>query len=46
LLVTTRTLRDAQRFGFDSLEKLGEEGEKLAQKGVEYAINFPEVAKA
>ena len=45
LLVTTRTLRDAQRFGFDSLEKLGEEGEKLAQQGVEYATKFPEVAK-
>ncbi|CAN1211271.1 Nitrogen fixation protein [Tumidithrix helvetica PCC 7403] len=46
LLVVARTLRDAQRFGFDSLEKLGEEGEKLAQKGVEFATNFPEVAKA
>jgi len=46
LLLVTRTLRDAQRFGFESLEKLGEEGEKLVQQGVEYAIKFPEVAKA
>jgi probable nitrogen fixation protein len=46
LLLVTRTLRDAQRFGFESLEKLGEEGEKLVQQGVEHAIKFPEVAKA
>jgi hypothetical protein len=32
LLLTSKTLRDAQRFGFASLEKLNEEGEKLVQK--------------
>jgi probable nitrogen fixation protein len=43
LLLATRTLRDAHRFGFDSLEKLDEEGEKLVQKGVDLATRFPEV---
>lgn len=45
LLVVSRTLRDAQRFGFDSLEKLVEEGEKLTQSGVDYITRFPDVAK-
>jgi probable nitrogen fixation protein len=45
LLVTSRTLRDAQRFGFDSLEKLNSEGEKLVQSGINYARRFPEVAQ-
>jgi probable nitrogen fixation protein len=45
LLVVTRTLRDAQRFGFDSLEKVAAEGDKLAQKGIDYIRKYPEVAK-
>lgn len=45
LLVVTRTLRDAQRFGFDSLEKLAADGEKLTQSGVDYIKRFPEVAQ-
>ncbi|MBD2357343.1 NifX-associated nitrogen fixation protein [Tolypothrix sp. FACHB-123] len=45
LLLVARTLRDAQRFGFDSLEKLAEEGEKLTQKGIELAEKYTEVAK-
>lgn len=45
LLVVSRTLRDAQRFGFDSLEKAAAEGEKLAQSGIQYIQRFPEVAK-
>lgn len=45
LLVVARTLRDAQRFGFDSLEKLAAEGEKLTQSGVELGKRYPEVAK-
>jgi probable nitrogen fixation protein len=44
LLLVSKTLRDAQRFGFASLEKLNEEGEKLAQKGIDLAKRFPEVA--
>lgn len=45
LLVVSRTLRDAQRFGFDSLEKVAAEGEKLVQSGVDYINRFPDVAK-
>jgi probable nitrogen fixation protein len=46
LLVVAKTLRDAQRFGFDSFEKLEAEGEKLVQKGIELARRYPEVGKA
>ncbi|MBW4566513.1 MAG: NifX-associated nitrogen fixation protein [Tolypothrix carrinoi HA7290-LM1] len=45
LLLVKRTLRDAHRFGFDSLEKLAEEGENLVAKGLELAKNFPEASK-
>ncbi len=45
LLVVSKTLRDAQRFGFESLDKLNEEGEKLTKSGIEYIKRFPEVAK-
>ncbi|MFW9263836.1 NifX-associated nitrogen fixation protein [Nostoc sp. CALU 546] len=45
LLLVARTLRDAQRFGFDSLEKLADEGEKLTQKGIELAEKYTEVTK-
>ncbi len=45
LLLVVRTLRDAHRFGFDSLEKVAEEGETLVQKGIDLAKRFPEVGK-
>ena len=45
LLVVAKTLRDAQRFGFDSFEKLDAEGEKLLQKGIELAKRYPEVGR-
>ncbi|MEA5620843.1 NifX-associated nitrogen fixation protein [Cronbergia sp. UHCC 0137] len=45
LLLAVKTLRDAHRFGFDSIEKLTEEGEKFTQKGIELAKQFPEVGK-
>jgi probable nitrogen fixation protein len=45
LLLVARTLRDAQRFGFDSLEKLNKEGEKLINKGVELATKYSEVGQ-
>ena len=45
LLVVSKTLRDAQRYGFNSLEQLIEEGEKLVQKGIDYINRFTEVAK-
>ena len=45
LLLVSKTLRDAQRFGFASLEKLNEEGDRLVQKGIELATRFPEVSQ-
>ena len=43
LLLTVKTLRDAHRFGFDSFEKLDEEGTKIVEKGIDLAKRFPEV---
>lgn len=45
LLVVCKTLRDAQRFGFDSLEKVALEGEKIVQSGVNSIDRFPDAAK-
>ncbi|MEJ1932097.1 NifX-associated nitrogen fixation protein [Nostoc sp. NIES-2111] len=45
LLLTVKTLRDAHRFGFDSLEKLAEEGEKFVEKGLDLAKKYREVSK-
>jgi len=45
LLVVSKTLRDAQRFGFDSLEKLEAEGAKIVESGISLANRFPEVGK-
>jgi probable nitrogen fixation protein len=45
LLLVSKTLRDAHRFGFESLEKLVEEGEKFVEKGVDLAQRFPEVGR-
>jgi probable nitrogen fixation protein len=46
LMVVSRTLRDAQRFGYDSLEKLAAQAEKLINSGVETIQKFPETANA
>jgi probable nitrogen fixation protein len=43
LLLVSKTLRDAQRFGFTSLEKMAAEGDKLVNKGIDLAKRFPEV---
>lgn len=45
LLVVSKTLRDAQRFGFDSLEKLEAEGAKLIESGINLANRFPDVGR-
>ncbi|MGA7936653.1 MAG: NifX-associated nitrogen fixation protein [Kovacikia sp.] len=45
LLVVSKTLRDAQRFGFDSLEKLETEGTKIIESAIGLANRFPEVGK-
>jgi probable nitrogen fixation protein len=44
LIVLNKQLRDVHRFGFDSLEKLAHEGEKLVTSAVEMIRKFPEVA--
>lgn len=44
LIVVNKQLRDVHRFGFLTMEKLVEEGEKLVAAGVEMIRKFPEVA--
>lgn len=45
LVVLNKHMRDVHRFGFDSLEKLVAEGEKLVKAGVEMIEKFPEAAR-
>ncbi len=45
LIVVNRQLRDVHRFGFPSMEKLAEEGEKLVSGGLEMIEKYPEVAR-
>ncbi len=44
LIVVNKQLRDVHRFGFPSLAKLGEDGEKLVAAGVEMIQKYPDVA--
>lgn len=44
LIVVNRNLRDVHRFGFPSLEKLAESGNKLVGEAVAMIEKFPEVA--
>jgi probable nitrogen fixation protein len=46
LIVINRTLRDVQRFGFDSLEKVADQGEKLVKSGLDTLQRFPDAADA
>ena len=43
LVIHSRYVRDIHRFGFETVEKLAEEGEKLAETGIEMINAFPEV---
>jgi probable nitrogen fixation protein len=45
LIVVNKQLRDVHRFGFDTLGKLAEEGDKYIAQGIEMITKFPEVAK-
>ena len=45
LIVVNKQLRDVHRFGFDSLAKLAEEGEKLIAAGSEMIKKYPDVAR-
>lgn len=44
LIVVNKHLRDVHRFGFESMEKLGIEGAKLVNTGLEWIAKYPEVA--
>ena len=44
LIVVNKQLRDVHRFGFLTMEKLAEEGNKLVNAGVEMIRRFPDVA--
>ncbi|MDY7021188.1 MAG: NifX-associated nitrogen fixation protein [Cyanobacteriota bacterium] len=46
LIVVNRTLRDAQRFGYDSLEKLATQGDKLVKSGIDTIERFSDAANA
>jgi len=45
LIVVNKQLRDVHRFGFASLAKLAEEGDKLVAAGVAMIDAYPEVAR-
>lgn len=44
LVVVTKSLRDVHRFGFESIDKLAEEGSKLVDAAVAMIREFPQVA--
>ena len=45
LIVLNKMLRDVHRFGFPSMEKLAEEGEKAVSNALEMIEGYPEVAR-
>jgi probable nitrogen fixation protein len=45
LIVVNKQLRDVHRFGFETLEKLADEGTKVVSSGIEMIEKFPEVAR-
>ncbi len=45
LLLVVNTLRDAHRFGFDSLDQLVEKATALIDQGIQLARTYPEVGR-
>jgi len=45
LIVVNKQLRDVHRFGFNSLDKLAEEGARLVASGIDMINTYPEVAR-
>jgi probable nitrogen fixation protein len=45
LIVFNKYLRDVHRFGFDSLEKVESEGERIVADGIDWIEKYPEVAR-
>lgn len=46
LIAVSRTLRDAQRFGYPSLKKLAAQGERLVESGIKTVNKYPDAADA
>jgi probable nitrogen fixation protein len=44
LIVLSRTLRDAHRFGYSSLKKLATQGDRFVDSGINTIEKFPEAA--
>jgi len=44
LVVVNKQLRDVHRFGFETMEKLAAEGEKVVAAAVSMIKTFPDVA--
>jgi probable nitrogen fixation protein len=45
LIVFNKHLRDVHRFGFDSIEKLESEGERIVADGIDWIEKYPDVAR-
>jgi probable nitrogen fixation protein len=45
LIVVNKYLRDVHRFGFDSMEALAAQGDKLVDEAVNMIMRFPDVAR-
>ena len=45
LVVVSRSLRDVSRFGFESVEKIAEAGDRLVNAGAEMIARFPDAAR-
>ncbi|PJC71268.1 MAG: hypothetical protein CO017_00935, partial [Zetaproteobacteria bacterium CG_4_8_14_3_um_filter_59_5] len=45
LVVLDRSLRDVHRFGFKSVEKMVEDGDKMLASALALIAKYPEVAK-
>lgn len=45
LVILNRIMRDAHRFGFESLEKMADEGDSLVETGVQMINRFQDVAR-
>ena len=46
LMVVSRTLRDAHRFGYPSFKKLAAQGERFVESGIKAIEQFPDAANA
>jgi len=45
LIVVNKNLRDVHRFGFETMDKLAQEGTKLIDSAIEMIEKYPEVAR-